>query len=113
MLELEEYWSNVVNLLKTSPCKVRVKWSGDFEPTKWEDLVFIPTSRYLETGSLDPVPMREVEWIEVDTIEVRYVGRLVKELQIDRADDLIKACSEKAIEFQQIEQFLRFAYPSP
>ena len=112
MSELEEYWSCVVDLLKASPCKVRVKWSRDFEPTRWGDSVFIPTSHYLETGSLGPVPMREVEWVEVDTIEIRYVGRLARELLIDHADNLIQVCSEKAIKFQQIEQFLRFAYLS-
>lgn len=112
MSELEEYWSCVVDILKTSPCKVRVKWSQDVEPTRWEDSVFIPTNRYLETGTLGPVPMREVEWVEVDTIEIRYTRQLVKNLRIDHAVHLIQECREKAIEFQQIEQFLKFAYPS-
>ena len=100
-------------VLKSSPCRVRVKWSRDFEPSQWADVIYIPTSRYLETGFLGPVPMREVEWVEVDTIEIRYVGRLVRELRIDHADNLIQVCREKAIKFQQIEQFLRFTYPSP
>jgi hypothetical protein len=99
-------------MLKASPCKVRVKWSRDCKPTRWENSVFILTSRYLETDSLGPVPMREVEWVEVNTIEIRYIGRLLRDLRIDHADNLIETCNKKAIKFEQIEQILRFVYPS-
>jgi hypothetical protein len=112
MLRLEEYWSCVIDTLKIFPCKTRVKWSKISEPTIWEDRVFIPTSHYVETGTLDPVPMREVEWIEVDTIEIRYIGRLVADRRIEHMADLMQAFEEKAIPFQQIGQLLRFTYLS-
>lgn len=112
MLRLEEYWSCVIDTLKIFPCKVRVKWLKTSEPTIWEDVVFMPTSHYVETGTLGPVPMREVEWIELETIEMRYIGRLVADLRIEHTANLMRAFEEKAIPFQQMGQFLRFTYLS-
>jgi hypothetical protein len=93
-------------------CKIRVKWSEADEPTIWENWIISPTDHYVETGSLGPVPMREVEWIEVDTVELRYIGRLVGHRKVEHLAELIQVFEEKSIEFQQIGQCLRFAYLS-
>ena len=33
--------------------------------TDWQSAVFCPVPGYLETGALGPVPVREVEWVDV------------------------------------------------
>lgn len=108
MLQFHKYWFNIIDVLRFFPCKTRVKWTQNSEPTQWEDSLFIPVQNYLETGKLGPVPMREVEWVEVDPIEIHHIGRLVADRQVDHLEDLVHTLSQRGIAFQQVEQYLRF-----
>jgi hypothetical protein len=110
MLQINEYWSCAANILNAFPCKIRLKWSKISEPSEWEDWLAIPTSYYLETGTLGPVLMGEVEWVEVNTIEMRRVGKLVKDRRIEHTDVIVQALKEKVITFQQFGQFLKLTY---
>lgn len=76
-------WVRVVDVLKAFNLLTRVQWSGDTEPTPWEHSLFIPTSGYLETGLLEPVLWQTIQWIEVNTVEERRIGRLVLPKRID------------------------------
>ena len=65
MNDLNDYWQLVVDVLRDRGFQFRVKWSGDKEMTEWQPWVICPTPGYIETGTLGPVPVREVEWLDV------------------------------------------------
>lgn len=100
-------WVRAVDVLKTFHLLTRVQWSGDTEPTSWEHSLFIPTSGYLETGSLGPVPWQAIQWIEVDTVEECHIGRLVPPKKIDHSDSLINALDNAGLPFVRIDRVIR------
>jgi hypothetical protein len=85
-----------------------VKWRGDVEPTKWEYALFIPVDSCLETPSLGPVPMNEVEWVEIDPIEIQHFGRFARDRRIDHSDQLRRLLEENGIHFERVEAYFRF-----
>ena len=65
MTESNEYWQTVVDALRDRWFRFRIKWSGDDDMTAWQPWVICPVPGYVETGSLGPVSVREVEWLDV------------------------------------------------
>jgi hypothetical protein len=54
----------------------RAKFKQDETPSKWGwFIVLVPG--YIESSAYGPVPSWEVEWVEIDPIEQRRIGRLV------------------------------------
>jgi hypothetical protein len=107
----DEYWSVVVQILQPFPCLCRVKWLHD-DATDWQRPVFSPAPGYLEIGSLGPVPMREVEWIEIQSTESRHAGRLVPDSLIDHSSALHACFAKNSLHFESIEHGFR-VYPAP
>nr|GFC50873.1 hypothetical protein [Tanacetum cinerariifolium] len=60
----------------------------------------VPTPSYVESSAYGPVPMREVEWVEIDPIEQRHIGRLVPPLIIDHTLALIQQLAGQGISAQ-------------
>jgi hypothetical protein len=44
------------------------------DPSEW-GWVISPVRTYLETGDIGPVPVREVEWVELDLTKRRHLPR--------------------------------------
>ena len=65
MTESNAYWQTVIDALKDRGFRFRVKWSGDDAMTAWQPWVICPIPGYVETGSLGPVPVCELEWLDV------------------------------------------------
>jgi hypothetical protein len=62
------YWSALCRLVQRLRCWVRVASSarGVAPVERWGQTLTIPTTGYLE-GPGGPVPMKDVEWVEVST----------------------------------------------
>src|SRR5438552_2848636 len=84
-------WPRLLDAIGPFRPAVRVKWSGDAEPTTWEPWIIIPAESCLETVTMGPVPFREVEWVEVDPARMSVKGGLVVAAGADRRDSLIAA----------------------
>ena len=65
MTDSNAYWQMAVDALRDQGFRFRIKWSGDDEESAWQPWVICPVPGYIESGSLGPVPVREVEWLEV------------------------------------------------
>ena len=100
-------WRYVVDTVRSLRLSVRVKWSGQEDCTPWQPWIIIPAQGYLETGSLGPVPFREVEWVEVSPTIVNYRGRLVPDEHKDLAETLTDAFKVGKIPYQVIEGHYR------
>src|SRR4051812_43647898 len=86
-------WTALVAAIRELKPAVRVKWTGDDEPTPWEPWLIVTHESYLETGSMGPVPFADIEWVEIDPIRNTRRGRLVA----DQSDDISRSLSRALV----------------
>jgi len=77
-------------------------------PTQWEPWLIVPVPSYLETGSLGPVPFREVEWVEIDPAHENLSGRLVAAESMERRNALIAALDGAGLHYRLADGKIRF-----
>lgn len=100
-------WHRLVDAIKPLRPAVRVKWSGDSEPTRWEPWIIISSVSYLETGTLGPVPFREVEWVEIDLGHRSTRGCIVEPDRGDWSDSVIEALRSADVPFAVVDGYVR------
>jgi hypothetical protein len=100
MTESNAYWQMVVDALRDRGFRFRVKWSGDDDMTAWQPWVICPVPGYVETGSLGPVPVREVEWLDVALVD-RKGG--------DKSDSISGTLDAAGIAFSRTAESIRVA----
>jgi len=68
----EAYWLPICELMSQLRCWVRLTWKeGSFTTDGyWGQLLTVPVKGYLE-GSGGPIPLRDVEWVEVSTNRIK------------------------------------------
>ena len=84
----------------------RAKFKQNDTPSKWGWFI-IPTTGYVESSAYGPVPSREVEWVEIDPIEQRRIGRLVPPHIIDHTPALLQQLAVHGISAQVVEGRIR------
>lgn len=68
MSEISDYWKSVVETLRDRGCRFRVKWVTDENMSDWQPWLICPVEGCLETGTLGPVPVAEVEWLDISNV---------------------------------------------
>lgn len=90
MKDALSYWSPLCGLVSQLRCWVRVAWreGASTEEGRWGQLLTMPTEGYLE-GPGGPIPLRDVEWVEVSTSLIKggIAGRPLE--MIDVKDEIL------------------------
>lgn len=88
----EEYWSPLCRLAAQLRCWVRLVWRerDSIQEGHWGQLLIMPVDGYLE-GSGGPVPLRDVEWVEISTNKIKG-GIAGRPLQLIDVKAEILAC---------------------
>jgi len=103
-MEAEEV---VAKLTAAFPIATRAKlWHHDM-PSAWSRWFILPVPGYVEASSYGPVPKGEIEWIEFDPVEIRYIGRLVPPKQIDHAPAILQQLQSQGVATQIVEGLIR------
>ena len=89
----------LIALLLPYKVRVRVKCAKSSEPSGWDWPLFSPVSGYVETGTLGPVRVEDVEWIEVESQESTRIGRLVPDEITDHSDALAGALRQAQVAY--------------
>jgi hypothetical protein len=84
----------------------RAKFKHDEIPSKWGWFI-IPVPGYVESSAYGPVLERTVEWVELDPIEQRRIGRLVPLQIIDHTPALLQQLAVYGMRSQVIEGRIR------
>jgi hypothetical protein len=96
-----EFWLPVCELRNRLKCWVRVSTAGDgrADRSDWGMLLIVPVPGYLE-GPSGPVPIREVEWVELCSLVVRggVAGRPLE--FVDISESLLAAARAVAPAFE-------------
>jgi hypothetical protein len=101
-------WADLVTVISTFRPVERVKWSGDDEPSPWEDWIRVSSVSYLETGHMGPVPFREVEWVEIDPRLRNSNNRRVIADEEQWHNELRTALARADLVYSLIDEKLRF-----
>jgi hypothetical protein len=97
----------VIDLLTTQfRLGTRTKFKHEQPPSQW-GWFLVPTTGYVESSAYGPVPTREVEWVEIDPIEQRHIGRRVPPQIIDHTPALLQQLVGYGIFPQVVEGRIR------
>ena len=84
------YWSPLCRLVLQLRCWVRIVWreGSSIKVGYWGQLLTIPAKGYLE-GPGGPIPLRDVEWVEISTNKIKggMAGRPLE--MIDVKDEIV------------------------
>jgi hypothetical protein len=90
MSDASSYWSPLCTLVSQLRCWVRVasRSHASTQEGRWGQLLTMPTEGYLETSG-GPIPLRDVEWVEVSTSRIKggVAGR--PRQMIDAKDEVL------------------------
>lgn len=102
-------WRDVIAAVDASAFKIRyrIKPVHEPDPGEWFRWLIIPVEGYLETGSTGPVPVRDVEWVDVDPVEIVEQGRLIPTRYVDRSDAIVRALRETGAAIEIVDGLVR------
>lgn len=75
-----------MNKLSGHGFRFRIKWSADEKKTDWQPWIIIPVAGYMETATLGPVKVSEVDFLDVSIIDCNgekqceQITKLLKEI---------------------------------
>jgi len=101
-------WNRALSELRTSPTRFRIKLLTQPDVSSWDTLVPDSPKNYVELPTLGgPVLCLEVEWLEIDPLERRKVGRLVRDRVIDHSPTLEQTLAALRLPYSKEESMLR------
>jgi hypothetical protein len=94
VINAKPYFFNAIDLfmyaVKKIPCRYRLKIKNEALDAAWSNWLGHPSDTYLEAENQGPYSIKNIEWIEIDPVESRRIGRLVPDKKIDHTEPLIK-----------------------
>jgi hypothetical protein len=91
------------------PIATRVKlWNRD-TPSTWSRMFILPVRGYIEVSDYGPLPKREIEWVELDPVEIWHIGRLVPPKHIDHTPAIYQQLQSHGVAMQIVEGLIRIA----
>jgi hypothetical protein len=84
----------------------RAKFRNQNTPSSW-GWFLVPVPGYVESSAYGPVPTRDIEWVELDPIEQRHIGRRVPPQIIDHTPELLQQLAVHGIPTQLLEGRIR------
>lgn len=102
MKDAESYWSPLCELVSQLRCWVRVAWrtGATTHEGRWGQLLTIPVTGYLEGPGEGPIPIQDVEWVELSTnlIKGGIAGRPLQ--MIDVKDEILTGLRDKQLDWK-------------
>ena len=97
--------TEMIKLMKNISVEYRVIDNNN-EVWHWNNWLSNPTGQYLDFG-LEPKPYRNIEIIEINPFENKYIGKLVPNKLIDHTKEIINIMQTLKIEFEISETLIR------
>lgn len=101
---------NLIDLIKElnlKPIKFRIKIRNKTKNLTWEDWIINPSGNYIETGSTGPNNINEIEYIEINTLEEKNVGKLIPKKTMNHNLEIIKIIEHRNINFKKCEDIIK------
>jgi hypothetical protein len=102
-------WQKISLIIKQLTLLVRVGFE-DETVSEWSKWLTFPSDGYAEIQVTGPFLIRKVSYIEINPIEIRRVGRLVPDREIDHSKKLEEYLTNAEIEFDVIDTIYRINF---
>jgi hypothetical protein len=97
-------WEIVSQLVKNESLRIRVVLR-DGTASNWGKFIILPAPGYCEIDG--PVRYGDVEFLEIDSIEYKKIGRLVPDKKIDHSNAIINELNSNSIKFIRNENIFK------
>ncbi|GAA4026627.1 hypothetical protein GCM10022409_08240 [Hymenobacter glaciei] len=95
-------------LINSLGCSPRIKLRHDATPEAWGNTgICIPVSGYIEVQG--PWPFREVEWLEINPIVMKHIGRLVASKRWNHSDAIVSFLQTEGVGYSIVEGMIRIS----
>lgn len=95
-----------IQLIRGKPWKYRLKVKNQPLLDSWNRFLISPTTSYIESDG-GPYSIHNLEWIDINPVEIRYIGKLVAPKTIDHTNELVELLSKQGLDFKATENFIR------
>ncbi|RYY92959.1 MAG: hypothetical protein EOO11_20520 [Chitinophagaceae bacterium] len=95
-----------VDAVRGKPWRFRLGWS-EGPAGGWDRWLIVPTPSYVETGTSGPLPVRQLQWIDVDPVEQRWVGRVAGSGSFDHSAELHALLARLHLRYRLVDGFFR------
>ncbi|WP_243346979.1 DUF6678 family protein [Parabacteroides sp. FAFU027] len=85
--------------LSGKPWQYRLKLADRDISSNWSKWILNPSGEYIETENSEPVLISEIEWIEINPIENKKIGRLVPDKTINHSSEICQMLDNLNIEY--------------
>lgn len=86
---MNKHWTYLVaDLVEALKTDARMKVKSYEQPSIW-GWIIAPTEGYLETSGFGPHPEYEIEWIEIKSERVDFIGKLIPPKKIDLLNEIL------------------------
>jgi hypothetical protein len=94
---------NIVSLIRDylhdQPWQYRIKQVNKDLPSNWSKWIINPSGNYVETETSEPVLISEIDWIEINPIENRRIGKLVADKKIDHSYEIFGLLDDMIVDY--------------
>lgn len=101
-------WEQISRIINQLPISIRVALK-DSTVTEWSNWLTFPTDGYGEIMRYGPFLIRDVLYIEIDSVEVKKLGRLLPEKEIDHSEELKTTLIDAGIQFDRHGKVFRIS----
>lgn len=91
---------------KGLPWTYRIKMLEQERATQWSRFLVIPKEGLLESY-MGPVALQDVDYIEINPYEVRYMGRLEQDKRFNHAEEIEALLTQLEIPYEIVDQYIR------
>lgn len=98
--------SEFINRRRGRPWQYRLKVKDELLPGKWSQMLIHPTPGYIEVEE-GPYSLRQIEWIDINPMELRKEGRLMPLKEVDHTVEIVKLLNDLGIHFLITEGVVR------
>lgn len=98
VINSKPYFFNAIDLFITAiqgkPFSYRLKIKNQPLQAEWSNWLIMPSVGYLESAIQGPYHISDIEWIDINPVEEKTVGRLISAQYIDHSLPILKLLNE-------------------
>lgn len=97
------YYFNAIDLflsaVKKKLCTYRLKIKNELLDAPWSTWLGHPSDTYIEAACQGPYSIKDIEWVEINPVEKKWMGKLVPVKEVDHSEEIIKLLETLAFPF--------------
>ncbi|MEO6252016.1 MAG: DUF6678 family protein [Ferruginibacter sp.] len=94
VIDSKPYYFNAIDLflyaVKKNPCTYRLKIKNESLDAAWSTWLGHPSDTYIEAACQGPYSINDIEWVEINPVEKKRIGKLVPDKEFDHSEEIIR-----------------------